>query len=377
MKIAINTLAMKSYKHGMGRYIGNLVDGLLAGDLKNQYLLYVSNLNAKHFNVWGNDRVKLKFVTANRPLRIFWEQVVLPWDLKREKVDIFLGPAFTVPLLKTSRQVVAILDLTWFKHPEKHLWAKQLYFRKMIPFAARRAEKIITISRSTKIDLVEILGVPEEEIVVTHLASDPKFCVIKDKKKLNNVAERYRLPSQFILFVGVLEPRKNIEGLIRAYAELKRRVNLPHKLVIGGGRSYGWKNREIFRLVEDLGLGDEVIFSDFIVEEDLSAVYNLADLFVLPSLYEGFGLPILEAQACGCPVITSNLSSMPEVGGDGTYLVDPYDTEKLVTAMITVLTDDKQRGRMISKGFENVKQFSWKKTAQKTLEVFEQVYGCV
>jgi len=374
MKIAINTLAMKSFKHGMGRHIGSLVNALLKIDTKNQYLLYVSDLNAKYFEVKDNPRVELKFVPANRALRLLWEHTLLPLDLKREKVDVFYGPCFTVPLFKTCKQVVAVLDLTWFKHRKKHIWIKQLYFRTLIPLAVRQAEKVIVISQSTKKDLIKILKTPKDKIAVTYLAADLSFKVIEDIERLQSVVKKYNLPDQFILFLGVLEPRKNIPGLIKAFSRLKKNSNLSCKLVIGGGRSYGWKNEEIFRVIEYLGLGKEVIFTDFVLESDLPALYNLADLFVLPSFYEGFGLPILEAQACGCPVITSNISSMPEVGGDAALFVDPNDVEELASAMRRVLTDDKLRAEMIKKGFENAKHFSWEKTAQETLEVFEEVY---
>lgn len=374
MKIAINTLAMKSFKHGVGRHIGSLVNALLKIDTKNQYLLYVSDLNAKYFEVRRNPRVELKFVPANRALRLLWEQTLLPLDLRREKVDIFYGPAFTVPLFKTCKQVVAVLDLTWFKHRKKHIWIKQLYFRTLIPLAVRQAERVIVISQSTKKDLTKILKTPKDKIAVTCLAADSMFQVIEDIERLQSVVKKYNLPDQFILFLGVLEPRKNIPGLIKAFSKFKEDTSSPRKLVIGGGRSYGWKNEEIFQAIKNLKMEDEVIFTDFISEADLPAVYNLADLFVLPSFYEGFGLPILEAQACGCPVITSNISSMPEVGGDAALFVDPYDIKGLAEAMRRILTDDKLKAEMIKKGFLNLERFSWEKTAQATLQVFEEVY---
>ncbi len=374
MKIAINTLAMKSFRHGVGRYVGSLVKALLKIDTKNHYLLYVSKLNAKYFEVKGNPRVSLKFVPANRALRLLWEQTLLPLDLKRERVNVFYGPAFTVPLFKTCEQVVAVLDLTWFKQRKKHIWIKQLYFRTLIPLAVRQAEKVLVISQSTKKDLLQILKVPKEKIVVTYLGTSSSFRVVENQKKLSETRVKYKLPRQFILFIGVLEPRKNITGLIKAFSRLKKDNNLSHKLVIGGGRSYGWKNEEVFQAIKNLKVEDEVIFTDFISEADLTAVYNLADLFVLPSFYEGFGLPVLEAQACGCPVITSNLSSMPEVGGDAALLVDPKNVEELAKAMRRILTDGKLKAEMIRKGFLNVKHFSWEKTARETLKVFEEVY---
>lgn len=374
MKIAINTLAMKSFKHGMGRYTGSLVNALLKIDTRNQYLLYVSNLNAKYFEVKDNSQVKLKFVTSNRALRLLWEQTFLPWDLRKEKVDIFFGPAFTVPLFRTCKQVVAILDLTWFKHREKHIWIKQLYFRTLMPLSVRQTEKVIVISKSTKKDLVEILKVPGDKIAVTYLGASSAFRVVEDQKELSGIRTKYNLPRQFILFIGVLEPRKNIPGLIKAFSRLKKDCYLSCKLVIGGGRSYGWKNKEIFQVIEDLGLDKEIILTDFIPEKDLPALYNLADLFVLPSFYEGFGLPILEAQACGCPVITSNISSMPEVGGDAALFVDPDDIKELAEAMRKILTGDKLKAEMIKKGFENLKRFSWEKAARETLKVFEEAY---
>jgi glycosyltransferase involved in cell wall biosynthesis len=201
-------------------------------------------------------------------------------------------------------------------------------------------------------------------------AAQNNFKRIQVHKILNSIKQKYHLPDRFILFVGTLEPRKNIIRLLEAYARIKDK--LPHKLVIAGTK--GWLYQPIFEAVKRLSLRNNVIFLGYVDDGNLPALYNLADLFVYPSIYEGFGLPVLEAMACGIPVITSNVSSLPEVAGDAAVLVDPYNVKELAGAMKHVLTNASLRKQVINKGFQQAKNFSWKKCARETLKVYEEVY---
>ncbi|MEO0098367.1 MAG: glycosyltransferase family 1 protein, partial [candidate division WOR-3 bacterium] len=237
----------------------------------------------------------------------------------------------------------------------------------------RKADKIIVVSQSLKFDLMKLFSIPEGKIAVIHNGFDENFRPITDKLTLSLIREKYHLPSDFILTLGVLEPKKNTERLLWAYAELKKSLpNLP-KLVIGGSRKYGWLNTRLLPMVKNLKLAGEVIFPDTIFHEDLPAVYSLAKVFILPSLYEGFGLPVLEAMACGTPVVTSNISSLPEVAGDAAILVNPYDVSDIARGIKEALLNEKKRQEMIEKGLKNVQRFSWRKAAEEVLEVLEEV----
>ncbi|OGP12527.1 MAG: hypothetical protein A2052_00015 [Deltaproteobacteria bacterium GWA2_54_12] len=194
-----------------------------------------------------------------------------------------------------------------------------------------------------------------------------------DTSVLQRVRARYGLPAKFVLFIGSLEPRKNIKGLLRAYSCLPEKMQKEFPMVIAGGR--GWLNSDIPGLVSELGIKDRVHFAGFINDEDLSAVYSMASLFVYPSLYEGFGLPILEAMACGTPVVTSKTSSMPEVAGDAAALIDPSDADELAFSMRQLLESDAKRAELVIKGFERAKMFSWEKCARETLAVYRRVAG--
>jgi Glycosyltransferase len=238
----------------------------------------------------------------------------------------------------------------------------------------KKADKIITISQHTKKDLLEHLMIPPEQIEPVYLGVDPHFRVIH-QNQLTETREKYHLPERFILYVGSEQPRKNFQSVIRAFQSLKNTYNLEGiKLVKVGRPQIGEDDRKaIFDLIGELGLAKDVFFMDYVPEEDLPSMYNLADLFVYPSLYEGFGLPPLEAMACGTPVVTSNTSSLPEVVGDAGIMVDPLDVDALADSMHQVLTDDVLHEKLRNMGIARAREFSWEKTAQKTWQIYEQV----
>jgi glycosyltransferase involved in cell wall biosynthesis len=283
------------------------------------------------------------------------------------------GPCNFLPLIKACRYLVTIHDLAPFLLPQSLPLIRRFYYKRAFVNSIRLADQIIVVSGSLKTDLIKTLAVPEEKIKVIYNGIDESFRPVTDSAILSGIRKKYYLLSSFILTLGVLEPKKNIERLLLAYADLKKSLpNLP-KLVIGGSKKYGWMNSRVFQLVKSLALDDDVIFTDTIVHEDLPAVYNLATLFVLPSLYEGFGLPVIEAMACGTPVITSNTSSLPEVAGNAAILVDPYDVKKISQAIGQVLSNEQLQKEMREKGIENTKRFSWEKAASALLEVFEDI----
>ncbi|HUV05756.1 MAG TPA: glycosyltransferase family 1 protein, partial [Armatimonadota bacterium] len=239
--------------------------------------------------------------------------------------------------------------------------------------AVKKADAIIAISESTKRDIVELLGAPEHKIYTTLLGVDPPYRPVSDERK-ERVAREHGLGHSTILYLGTLEPRKNIPALLAAFSQARK--SSPAKdctLVLAGGK--GWFFNQTFKLVEDLGLKESVRFTGYVPAEDLPALYSAATVFVYPSLHEGFGLPPLEAMACGTPVITSNASSLPEVVGDAGIMVDPYNVEELAGAILRVLCDPDLRQEMSAKGLERAKKFSWEETARQTLKVYERVHN--
>lgn len=371
MRIAIDATAIPPNKAGAGFYIFNLVRGLAEIDRENQYFVF-----AKPSDIldWGIEQGNFLFTPSAsraRPLRLLWEQIILPLRLNKYDVQILHSPHYTAPLLRGGcRSVVTFCDMTFYLCPQMHSLIKRSFFRTLMPLTAARADALIAISESTKKDMVKLLGISEAKIQVTLLAPADHFKPVNDASMLRLLREKYGILRSFILYVGVLEPRKNVPTLIRSYHNLLKR-GVEHQLVITGKK--GWAYEEIFRLVTDLRLQDHVIFTDYVPDSDMPALYSAADLFVYPSVYEGFGIPLLEAMACGVPAISSNISSMPEIVGDAGLLVDPYNDSQLTEAMYLVISNRALHQDLIEKGLTRAKEFSWEKTAKETLAVYERV----
>ena len=292
-------------------------------------------------------------------------------------VDVFFSPhIFFSALLKNCPSVITFHDLSFEIHPEFYSRSKNFWHFSMNPKKlAKRAAKIIAVSESTRDDLVNFYGIEPGKIKVVYSGINRNWKLEIGNWKLNQVKKKYNLPERYILYLGTLEPRKNIIGLIKAFEELKRIFRNPPnpilqrgnlKLVIAGAK--GWLCEDIFEAVKNSPVKDEIIFTGFVKDHDKPVLYKLADLFVYPSFYEGFGFPPLEAMAGGTPVITSNFSSLPEATGGAAITVDPYNIDQLALAMKNVLGDEGLRDKLIEKGFERVKKFSWERCARETLE---------
>jgi len=361
---------MRRELFGAGNYVKNLVLSLSKLDQNNEYLLFASQQNAHHLRDLGSN-FRIEYAPGNRFLRLPWEQTVLPLRLKKERIDAYHGPTFVAPLLKTCRQAVSILDMTFHLTPERHSLLKRAYFRFMIPQMARRCEKVIAISESTKRDLVSLLEIQAEKICVTHLGVDKRFRPATEEQELARVRRKYNLPSKYILYVGVIEPRKNLETLVDAYQADS--FHGEFDLVLAG--SLGWGFTRLLEKIANSHVRNRIQMPGYVADADLPALFNMAAVFVYPSVYEGFGLPVLEAMACGTPVITSQVSSLPEVAGDAAILVDPSDPKAFASALQNVLGDDHLRKSLSERGIQRARLFTWEKTAQKTLEVYRGILG--
>jgi len=303
--------------------------------------------------------------------RILWEQLVLPRHARRRELDLLHAPVYVGPLDAPCPLVVSVHDLSFFRFPDLFPRIKRYYLQPFTRMTVRRASVVLASSESTGRDLVDILGASPDKIRVIPLGVDEGMRPLSGSKAVKVFRRRESLPEHMILYVGTLEPRKNLSTLLEAYARLCREPGFKHDLVIAGGK--GWYYEEIDRTVERLGLRGRVLFPGFVPDADLPLWYNAADLFVYPSLYEGFGLPPLEAMACGTPVVVSDVSSLPEVVGGAGLAVAPSDSEALARAMARLLGDGELRDACRASGLERAQQFSWGACARKTADVYHQV----
>lgn len=264
-------------------------------------------------------------------------------------------------LPKSCKLVPLVTDLAVYRMPEVYQRSRVLLWRLQYAYMRRRADMFLAISKFTKQEMEEILHIPSEKIRIIPMACSESMVRENDPDARVALRKKYSLPERFILFVGNNNPRKNLERIICAFDLLKERTGLSHKLVIAGEQ--GWKfDRE--KSLANVKHREEVLFIGFVSDDDMPTLYSGADLFVFPTLYEGFGIPIIEAQKCGTPVVTSNYSALPETAGNGAILVDPYDVESICAGMTRVLVDKDLSSYLINKGFENAEKFSWKKSAE-------------
>ena len=307
-------------------------------------------------------------VPANHPaLRIAWEQTLLPLHARRARIDLLHGPVNVAPLLAGCPTVVTVHDLAFLRVPAGLTPRRRHYLTAVTRISVQRARRVIAVSASTKRDVVELIGVPPERVTVIPLAADERFRPL-DAGDLARFRAEHGLRRPFVLYVGTLEPRKNVPALLRAFATIAG--ELPHELILVGAE--GWLTAEIHATLATLRLGDRVRLTGYGDPATLPGWYGAADLFVYPSRFEGFGLPPLEAMACGTPVIVSNAASLPEVGGDAVLTVDPDDIDGLAAAMRRVLTDPALAADLRDRGLARAATFSWDRTARETVRVYRE-----
>ena len=303
---------------------------------------------------------------------ILWMQIILPIVLKKNKIDILFCPAFISPMFSTCPTIVTIHDMSFLRYPETCDRLFGFYLKILLFLTKKRINIFLTDSDFSKKEIHRLLKVPQEKIKIVYAGCDKKFKIIKNLNKIRKVKKQYGINQRFILNVGTLEPRKNIITLIMAFDILKKKELIEHKLVLCGGK--GWYYDNILRKIRELKIENEIIFTGYVPDDDLPLLYNAAELFVYPSLYEGFGLPVLEAMSCGCPVVTSNVSSLPEIVGNAGILVDPLDVEDLAQTMLKVLKDRDLRKDLVKRGLEQAKVFSWGKAAKETFKLLEGAF---
>jgi glycosyltransferase involved in cell wall biosynthesis len=307
-------------------------------------------------------------VSASWSPRLVWMQAQAPRVLRRIHADVVHFTNGMVPLASTVPTVVTIHDMSLTMLPGFHPTRRVLLNRPFVDAAARRADAIITVSSAAKRDIVRLYGIDADRVHVVHEAAAPAFRVMHDPVQLMHVRQRYGLADRFILYVGTIEPRKNLPKLIDAFASLRTNGELSHQLVCAG--PYGWLSDDIDAQIDRLHIRDAVRFTGYVPFEDLPALYNLAEMFVFPSVYEGFGLPVVEAMACGAPVITGSVAALEEVGGDAAVRVDPLEVPAIAEAIVQLARDPERRCQLRRRGVERAAFFSWSRAATETMQVY-------
>ena len=375
MRVAIDYTAAIYQAAGIGRFVRSLVWALSEIDPETEYLLVYADPprgtlpsipRAPNFSA-------RRIPISERALTVLWHRLTLPFpvDLITGPVDVFHSPDFVLPPVWRASSVLTVHDLAFLLRPECAEEGLRDYLEKTVPRSVARADFILADSVNTQDDLICLLGVPPSKIEVVPGGVDPSFVPVRDPKVLEAVRQRLTGGAPFILSVGMIEPRKNLALLIDAFGLLKSRHHLPHKLVLAGKK--GWLSEGIYERAARSPVSSEIVFPGYVPESDLPALYSAADLFAFPSLYEGFGLPPLEAMACGTPVVASRAASLPEVVGDAAIMVDPESLEDLAEGLAKPLTDARLREQMVASGFRQSKQFTWRASARKMLAVYRRL----
>lgn len=304
--------------------------------------------------------------------RWLWEQTILPRTMQRDGIDVFHFPNNSAPLTTRIPYIVTIHDASLFLHRQYHPWQRVVALRLMMPQIARRAAKIITVSHHARRELQQVLKLPAEKFEVIYQGVGAHFQPTATPNIAAAIRKKHGLPNQYILYVGTLEPRKNLRRLLEAFAELKRCPDQRQtKLVIVGAN--GWHMPNFEQQIDGLNLRDCIVRLGYVPESDLPTIYSLATCLAFPSLHEGFGIPPLEAMACGTPVLTSHNSAMSEVCGDAAFYIDPVDTQSIKEGLHSLLCNHQRQNELRKAGFCRVRDFTWRETARKTAHLYAEV----
>ena len=348
-------------------YSQRLIEALLAHEASHRYRLYFRSLpSGSAFS--GAELCAIPFPRL-------WTHIRLSWEMAHHPPDVLFVPAHVLPLIHPRASIVTIHDLGYLHFPTAHPWRQRIYLHLSTRWNARVSAHVLADSKATKADLINRYGTSPDKITVAYPGRDETLSPTRDLAEIEAVKARYGITGDYFLYVGTLQPRKNLAHLISAFAALRSKLEYGSRarkisLVLAGKR--GWLYNDLFRQIRQLDLEGAVLLPGYVSEEHKGALMSGAVAFVFPTLYEGFGLPVLEAQGCGCPVITSTTSSLPEVAGGAALLVNPLDSDAIAKAMQQVVTDQTLRTNLIEGGFANIRRFSWTACAEIVLNVAEQ-----
>jgi glycosyltransferase involved in cell wall biosynthesis len=357
--------------------VRNLVHALADADQVNEYILVHAAPNpgrevaAPRAVNFATRRLRFR----ERILNVAWHRLGLPIpiDLATGLVDIFHSPDFVLPPVRKAKRLITVHDLAFLVHPECADEQLRLFLERAVPRAAQQADYVLADSEQTRNDVICLLDVKPERVFVVPGGVDHSVFHPAGEEAIARARATFKLDRPYLLAVGVIEPRKNYPRLIEAYNRFRVRTGLPHELVIAGG--VGWLSEETFRVAAASAFPKDIRFLGFVRDEDLVALYSGASTFAYPSLYEGFGLPVLEAMACATPVVCSNASSLPELTGDAALLVTPTDVDEIADALETACCNQAMRQRLIERGLTRAESYSWRRSAELLLDVYAHVVG--
>ncbi len=371
MKIGINT-SFIDLKSGIGTYIYNLVRELQSirsmGDEFNFFLSRKSYTQGI-FDEENNNIYRYGIPRYNSLRKAFWEQITLPGKIKRIKLDLFHSPAFISPLGLDVPSVVTVHDLAYLKYPETILKHKRRYYDFMFRRSVENAAKVITPSEFVKNEVIKHYNCPPDKVTAIHEGVADLFSPESNKDAEKKLLKRFGIVRQFLLFVGIIEPRKNLKRILRAYQNAENTKDV--QFVIAG--KAGWMYEDISGIIEQLKKEGRIIITGEISPDELKILYNSCIALIFTTLYEGFGLPILEAMACGAPVVISNYSAMPEVAGEAALKVDAESVDDIMESIDRIIEDDELRNELKRRGKDNIRRFSWRKCAEETYSIYRSV----
>lgn len=367
VRVGFDGTPLLGTRSGVGYYTGRLLSAMLAMYPEWEYLLYSNRpLPPLEAELGG----AMPMISRVPSKRLIWMQCLLPALIRRSRPHLCHFPNAMAPIWQPQPFILTIHDASLYLFSDYHPRARLLSIRLTLPILARRAAAIICVSHHARRELSRILRLNPEKVHVVYEAAPADFQPVSNSHRLAALRQKYGLPERFLLHVGTLEPRKNLRRLVRALHRLHQR-GCDISLVLVGAR--GWHLNGFEDEIERLALGDAVIFTGYVPTEDLPGLFSLATLFVYPSLYEGFGLPPLEAMACGAPVLASNRGSLPEICGDAAFLVDPEDEEVLADGLYALLSDREWRADLRNRGLARAQTFSWERAARETVAVYGQL----
>lgn len=397
MKIGIMMQSFDESMGGIGVYTREVVRAMLKIDDENEYLLIFPGFGRAREHrgeLTGGKKVTavetyfprlpaffhatralawiphlLKKARALMPIETYWDQVVVPRVARQHGVDVLFNPHLTVPIRGRFRKVTVLHAVEYHTVPNVYGWRMYVWWFVLERMIMPAADRLISLSDLMTGDIRKHMSYPIAQVRTIYHGVSEKFRVETDGNRLARIREQYGLPQHYVLFVGRLYPQKNFATLARAFASIKDRI--PHRLVVAGQPRYKYQGE--VDILDELGIGDRVDFLDHVPNDDLPVVYSLADCFVFPSLYESFGLVLVEAMACGCPVIGANAAAIPEVSGGAAMLFDPLNAGELADAILKVVLEPEVRRSLVERGLARAREFTWERTARQTLQVFKEL----
>ncbi|MCL2183137.1 MAG: glycosyltransferase family 4 protein [Chitinispirillia bacterium] len=369
MNIGINASALSAQMGGASLYILKIINALAQVDHENSYFIFTTAAGKAHFSNLPQTFSTIPCAPSKTITRLLWEQTVLPLAVcKKYKIRVLFSPNYTAPLFHPGvRSAVTIHDLSFFPMAEYYPRSRRI-FRHIIRLSVKHSDRVISVSHFTKDDILKYVGAYEKKIRVIHVAADTRFLNEPPEDDLRQLRQKYKINNGYVLFIGFMEPRKNLERLLCAFAAIKDKI--AHDLVIVGG--HGWWYEQTYRRVEELGISGRVVFTGYAEDSEIPLFYRGAALFAFTSLYEGFGAAALESVFSDTPVLASDNSALPEVLGTAAAYVDPFNTDEIAEKMLHLLTSESALAEL-KKNCADVKvKYSWQKTARETLDVFNE-----